>query len=85
MEVEHWVELDPFHTSLVNPVLGDEQLLDVELDRHTELLPIRRSDDPGPLKHKGAETTKSSDNSTPIGQGEPQTNDPCKPLLISRV
>lgn len=40
MEIEHWVELDPYHTA-VNPVLGDEQILDVELDRHTELLPIR--------------------------------------------
>jgi hypothetical protein len=22
MELEHWVDLDPFHTSIVNPVLG---------------------------------------------------------------
>ena len=80
MEVEHWVELDPFHTSLVNPVLGDEQLLDVELDRHTELLPIRRSDDSSPRKHEGDEPTKSSDNPMTVGQSEP--NDPCKPLLI---
>ena len=40
MEVEHWVKLDSNRTAL-NPVLGDEQILDVELDKHTELLPIR--------------------------------------------
>ncbi|KAH9080267.1 hypothetical protein EDB83DRAFT_960416 [Lactarius deliciosus] len=33
LEVEHWVELDMLHTN--TPVLGDEQVLDVELDRNT--------------------------------------------------
>ncbi|KAH9851828.1 hypothetical protein C2E23DRAFT_886352 [Lenzites betulinus] len=37
-EIEHWVELDPMHYA--NPVLGDEQVFDVELDRSTELLPV---------------------------------------------
>ncbi|CAL1712654.1 unnamed protein product [Somion occarium] len=41
--VEHWVELDPLHLS--TPVLGDEQVFDVELDRTTELLlPASRED-----------------------------------------
>ncbi|KAI0632214.1 hypothetical protein C8Q77DRAFT_1158877 [Trametes polyzona] len=38
-EIEHWVELDPMHYA--NPVLGDDQVFDVELDRNTELLPAR--------------------------------------------
>ncbi|KAI0667615.1 hypothetical protein C8Q78DRAFT_1071727 [Trametes maxima] len=38
-EVDHWVELDPVEHA--NPVLGDEQVFDVELDRSTELLPAR--------------------------------------------
>ncbi|KAI0647961.1 hypothetical protein C8Q79DRAFT_906409 [Trametes meyenii] len=38
-EVDHWVELDPAEHA--NPVLGDEQVFDVELDRSTELLPLR--------------------------------------------
>ncbi|KAH9065190.1 hypothetical protein EDB87DRAFT_1679698 [Lactarius vividus] len=33
LEVEHWVELDMLHTN--TPALGDEQVLDVELDRNT--------------------------------------------------
>ncbi|KAI9058472.1 hypothetical protein FKP32DRAFT_1761914, partial [Trametes sanguinea] len=37
-EIEHWVDLDPMHYA--NPVLGDEQVFDVELDRSTELLPV---------------------------------------------
>ncbi|KAI0264001.1 hypothetical protein BC834DRAFT_885036 [Gloeopeniophorella convolvens] len=37
LEVEHWVELDAIHAG--TPVLGDEQVLDVELDRNTVLLP----------------------------------------------
>ncbi|CDO74440.1 hypothetical protein BN946_scf184972.g7 [Trametes cinnabarina] len=37
-EIEHWVELDPMHYS--NPVLGDQQVFDVELDRSTELLTV---------------------------------------------
>lgn len=41
MDVEHWVELELLH-SAIHPVLGDEQVLDVELDRHTELMPTRR-------------------------------------------
>ncbi|EGN93831.1 hypothetical protein SERLA73DRAFT_78206 [Serpula lacrymans var. lacrymans S7.3] len=39
MEVEHWVELDPFKST--SAVLGEEQVLDIELDRHTQLLPVR--------------------------------------------
>ncbi|KAI0754876.1 hypothetical protein C8Q80DRAFT_395020 [Daedaleopsis nitida] len=38
-EVDHWVELDPMLRA--SAVLGDEQVFDVELDRHTELLPVR--------------------------------------------
>ncbi|KAA1474697.1 hypothetical protein DENSPDRAFT_343394 [Dentipellis sp. KUC8613] len=39
MEVEHWVELDALKSA--SPAVGDEQVLDVELDRTTELLPAR--------------------------------------------
>ncbi|TFY54519.1 hypothetical protein EVG20_g9669, partial [Dentipellis fragilis] len=39
MEVEHWVELDALKSA--SPAVGDEQVLDVELDRTTELLPPR--------------------------------------------
>ncbi|KAH9942886.1 hypothetical protein B0H21DRAFT_823826 [Amylocystis lapponica] len=37
IDVEHW--LDPAH--LTHPVVGDEQVFDVELDRNTELVPAR--------------------------------------------
>ncbi|KAH9969895.1 hypothetical protein BC827DRAFT_1263053 [Russula dissimulans] len=33
LEIDHWVELDMLHGGM--PVLGDEQVVDVELDRHT--------------------------------------------------
>ncbi|CCM01170.1 uncharacterized protein FIBRA_03218 [Fibroporia radiculosa] len=39
MDIEHWVDLDPVHLS--HPVLGDKQIFDIELDRNTQLLPIR--------------------------------------------
>ncbi|KAF9820734.1 hypothetical protein IEO21_01177 [Rhodonia placenta] len=39
MDVDHWVELDPLR--LAHAILGDEQVFDVELDRNTELLPLR--------------------------------------------
>ena len=76
MEVEHWVELDLFHTSLVNPVLGEEQVLDVELDRHTELLPIRRNNDPALRKLNRNEPPQGGEISKNVGQREP--DEPCK-------
>jgi len=76
MEVEHWVELDPFHTAL-NPVLGDEQIVDVELDRHTELLPLRRVNGPGSRKRKVDDPADSGGQGpTPAPQIAP--DDPCK-------
>lgn len=75
MDVEHWVELDPLHTA-VNPVLGDEQVLDVELDRHTELLPIRRGSDSGIRKRKVDDSTEGGRDSTAAPQIAP--DDPCK-------
>ncbi|KAI0027781.1 hypothetical protein K488DRAFT_15597, partial [Vararia minispora EC-137] len=39
--VQHWVELDAIKSA--TPALGDEQVLDIELDRATELLPIAPS------------------------------------------
>ncbi|PCH40183.1 hypothetical protein WOLCODRAFT_150222 [Wolfiporia cocos MD-104 SS10] len=38
-DIEHWVDLDPLHNAY--PTLGDEQVFDVELDRNTELFPVR--------------------------------------------
>lgn len=40
LEVDHWVELDALQVGA--PVLGDEQVLDVELDRHTVFLPTAK-------------------------------------------
>jgi len=77
MEVEHWVELDPFHTSIVNPVLGDEQVLDVELDRCTMLLPIRQVNASTARKHKGDQFNKSAEERS---QSEP--DEPCKQSLV---
>ncbi|THH11134.1 hypothetical protein EW146_g8147 [Bondarzewia mesenterica] len=42
MEIEHWVELDSLKS--MNPALGDEQVLDVELDRHTDCSLIRKEE-----------------------------------------
>ncbi|TFY82298.1 hypothetical protein EWM64_g1713 [Hericium alpestre] len=39
MEIDHWIELDALKAA--NPVVGEEQVLDVELDRATELHPMR--------------------------------------------
>lgn len=41
LDVQHWVDLDPFKHA--NPALGDEQMLDVELDRTTVFLPLREN------------------------------------------
>lgn len=51
MDIEHWVELEEYKYQYQNPVLGDEQILDVELDRGTELLPLRENNTH--LKWKG--------------------------------
>ncbi|KAG6865180.1 hypothetical protein C0991_004623 [Blastosporella zonata] len=40
VNLEHWVELDPLKTS--TPVIGDEQMVDIELDRGTILLPLQK-------------------------------------------
>lgn len=63
MDVEHWVELDMLH-SAIHPVLGDEQVLDVELDRHTQLMPIRRGTAPTKRKVRDSETADQSFSST---------------------
>ncbi|KAG6821306.1 hypothetical protein H0H93_000167 [Arthromyces matolae] len=40
VHLEHWVELDLSKSS--TPVIGDEQMVDLELDRGTTLLPIQK-------------------------------------------
>lgn len=58
MEVEHWVDLDPGNAT--SSVLGSEQVLDVELDRGTRLLPVP-SGPPPPipsLEREPAEITR---------------------------
>ncbi|KAG2106557.1 uncharacterized protein F5147DRAFT_227287 [Suillus discolor] len=60
MEVEHWIDLDP--GSAASSVLGSEQVLDVELDRGTRLLPVP-SGPPLPipsLEREPAEITRQS-------------------------
>jgi hypothetical protein len=60
MEVEHWIDLDPGNAA--SSVLGSEQVLDVELDRGTRLLPVP----PGPslpipsLEREPGEITRQS-------------------------
>ncbi|KAF8527474.1 hypothetical protein BU17DRAFT_81645 [Hysterangium stoloniferum] len=38
-EIDHWVELD--QSKAARPVLGEEQIFDVELDRHTVFSPVQ--------------------------------------------
>ncbi|PIL22634.1 hypothetical protein GSI_15325 [Ganoderma sinense ZZ0214-1] len=52
--IEHWVELDPMQYTTAQ--LGDEQVFDVELDRHTELLPVR--DDVRAVSWEGVQSTE---------------------------
>ncbi|KAI0657331.1 hypothetical protein C8Q70DRAFT_282742 [Cubamyces menziesii] len=58
-EIEHWVELDPMHYA--NPILGDEQVFDVELDRSTELLPVRADIQEVPLEDMHSAETSTSE------------------------
>ncbi|KAH9891741.1 hypothetical protein C8Q73DRAFT_86298 [Cubamyces lactineus] len=67
-EIEHWVELDPMQYA--NPVLGDEQVFDVELDRSTELLPIRPDIQEVPL-----EDMHSAGTSAPEAVGAAEKGD----------
>ncbi|KAH7923356.1 hypothetical protein BV22DRAFT_1130736 [Leucogyrophana mollusca] len=60
MDVEHWVELDPFKSG--SATLGEEQIIDVELDRNTDLLPVR-SDLKLPTLERDA--TKGSQDAAP--------------------
>lgn len=76
MDMEHWVELEPLH-SAIHPVLGDEQVLDIELDRHTELMPIRRG--PASTKHKSERSTADHAAPTP-----PKGDEPCMNYFIVR-
>ncbi|KAG2360642.1 hypothetical protein BDR07DRAFT_1610633 [Suillus spraguei] len=60
MEVEHWIDLDPGNAT--SSVLGSEQVLDVELDKGTRLLPVP-SGLPPPipsLEREPAEITRQS-------------------------
>ncbi|KIK41923.1 hypothetical protein CY34DRAFT_805487 [Suillus luteus UH-Slu-Lm8-n1] len=60
MEVEHWIDLDTGNAA--SSVLGSEQVLDVELDRGTRLLPVP-SGPPPPipsLEREPAEITRQS-------------------------
>lgn len=77
MEIEHWVELDPYHTT-VHPVLGDEQVLDVELDRHTELLPIRQVIKPNVVTRDAGVASASGDKGRHVAHRNNDTGDPCK-------
>lgn len=59
-EVEHWIDLDPGNAA--SSVLGSEQVLDVELDKGTRLLPVP-SGPPPPipsLEREPAEITRQS-------------------------
>ncbi|KDQ50500.1 hypothetical protein JAAARDRAFT_51235 [Jaapia argillacea MUCL 33604] len=66
MEVEHWVELD--QCKMATPQLGDEQLLDVELDRNIELLPLR--DDTRVITWEGEERNIVANNPSSSSQEE---------------
>ena len=84
MEVEHWVELDSCHTAL-NPVLGDEQILDVELDKHTELMPIRSdSDVQSKLNNKQSHIDHSDSGSRAHDQHDDQ-DDPSEDAPLSNL
>ncbi|KAI8986065.1 hypothetical protein BD414DRAFT_48158 [Trametes punicea] len=68
-DMEHWVELDPMHYS--KPVMGDEQVFDVELDRSTELLPARAGVKDIPLEDMhNTETTAPAANEGGAEAGE---------------
>ncbi|KAG1732396.1 uncharacterized protein EDB91DRAFT_1251752 [Suillus paluster] len=60
MEVEHWIDLDPANSG--SSVLGSEQVLDVELDRGTRLLPAPSGPTPPlpSLEREPAESTRQS-------------------------
>ncbi|KZP05008.1 hypothetical protein FIBSPDRAFT_967656 [Athelia psychrophila] len=78
MDVEHWVELEPLH-SAIHPVLGDEQVLDIELDRHTELMPIRRG--PASTKHKSERSTADHPSPATLKEDEPYYEAKLRSLL----
>ncbi|KAF8071822.1 hypothetical protein FPV67DRAFT_1667279 [Lyophyllum atratum] len=57
MILEHWVELDLLKSA--TPVVGDEQVVDIELDKRTILLPIQKGYTPIGAKALWSQTTKS--------------------------
>ncbi|KAI9443449.1 hypothetical protein H4582DRAFT_1924809 [Lactarius indigo] len=70
LEVEHWVELDMLHTN--TPALGDEQVLDVELDRNTvfrQIPPSEHGLDPWNLD---SESLPTSPKPVPALPSEPR-------------
>ncbi|KAG8214427.1 hypothetical protein J3R82DRAFT_9449 [Butyriboletus roseoflavus] len=57
MEVEHWVDLD--QSKSYASVFGSEQLIDVELDRNTQLLPVPKGSPP-PIPSLDRQPTSNS-------------------------
>ncbi|KAH0585296.1 hypothetical protein J132_10052 [Termitomyces sp. J132] len=53
--LEHWVELDLSKSSV--PVVGDEQMVDIDLDRGTVFLPLQKGYPPIGLKAQWSQTS----------------------------
>ncbi|KAG6891379.1 hypothetical protein C0992_008090 [Termitomyces sp. T32_za158] len=67
--LEHWVELDLSKSS--TPVIGDEQMVDIELDRGTVLLPLQKGYPPIGLKAQWSQMSSETiqdDNPTAARQ-----------------
>ncbi|KAG6900813.1 hypothetical protein C0993_000132 [Termitomyces sp. T159_Od127] len=66
--LEHWVELDL--SKISTPVVGDEQMVDIELDRGTVLLPLQKGYPP--IGSKAQWSQMSSETNRDDNQAVPQ-------------
>jgi hypothetical protein len=76
--LEHWVQIDMTRTAK-SPVVGDEQIVDIELDRRTTILPKKADYPPVTSRVHWESKGDSSESSTQIIRYEDST---IGPLLL---
>lgn len=68
--IDHWVEIDGNRTLSSRPTLGEEQVLDIELDRRTEVVPKRPDTWKVDWNLNNKDGTKRKDGKSEVGGEE---------------